>query len=235
MLRAMPVSLGDAYRGAYTRLDTRLRALAATDPASLGAQVPACPGWTVHGVVSHLAGLADDIVARRLRGIPDDEWTAGQVDQRLGVPVEEVLDEWAPHVATIADGLDARVIPPPAAADVLVHEGDIAEALADPVPPEDGWRDAARLLCRGKVRGLDGPGTLTVRSGGDEWTGGAGGEGPTAAVDVEPWECFRGVFSRRSADQMRGWAWEGDPEPWLAPLTVFGLRTDAQPRCAPRP
>ncbi|HEY2192735.1 MAG TPA: maleylpyruvate isomerase N-terminal domain-containing protein [Actinomycetospora sp.] len=228
----MPVSLGDAYRGGYSRLDGRLRALAATDPSSLDTQVPACPGWTVHGVVSHLAGIATDIVAGRLGGVPDDEWTAGQVDQRLGVPVEEVLAEWAPHVEAIAAGLDARTIPPPAAADVLVHEGDIAEALADPVPHEDGWRDAARLLCRGKVRGLERPGTLTVRCGDDEWTGGTGDDGPVAAVEVAPWEFFRAVFSRRSVDQMRAWRWAGDPEPWLEPLTVFGLRTDDQPRCA---
>jgi hypothetical protein len=235
MLRGMPVSLGEAYRGAFTRLDTRMRGLAATDPTSLDALVPACPGWTVHGVVSHLTGLASDILAGTLRGIPDDEWTAGQVDARLGVPVEEVLDEWAPHVAVIADGLDARRIPPPAAADVLVHEGDIAEALADPVPPEDGWRDAARLFCRGTVRGLERAGTLTVRCAGEEWTGGSGGDGPDAAVEVAPWEFFRGVFSRRSVDQMRAWAWAGDPEQWLEPLTVFGLRTDDQPRCTPRP
>ncbi|MCD2196063.1 maleylpyruvate isomerase N-terminal domain-containing protein [Actinomycetospora endophytica] len=229
----MPVSLGDAYRGAFTRLDTRLRALAATDASSLDTLVPACPGWTVHGVVSHLSGIAVDIVAGRLRGIPDDEWTAGQVDQRLGVPVEEVLDEWAPHVDTIVAGLDSRAVPPPAAADVLTHEGDIAEALADPMPPEDGWHDASRLLCRGMVRGVDRAGTLTVRCGDDEWSGGSGGDGPVAAVDVDRWELFRGVFSRRSADQMRAWSWDGDPDPWLASLTVFGLRTDDQPRCAP--
>jgi hypothetical protein len=28
---------------------------------------------------------------------------------------------------------------------------------------------------------------------------------------------------------MRAWAWRGDPEPWLAPFCVFGLRDDDQP------
>lgn len=45
-----------------------------------------------------------------------------------------------------------------------------------------------------------------------------------ATVEVAPWEFFRAVFSRRSADQMRAWRWEGDPEPWFEPLTVFGLQ-----------
>jgi uncharacterized protein (TIGR03083 family) len=227
----VPVSFGTVYRGSFERIDARVRELATTDPAALDTPVPACPGWTVHGVVSHLCGIAVDALAGRLSGVPDDSWTAGQVDQRRGRPVEQVLDEWAPQVDVIAAALDARRMPVPPAADVLTHEGDIAEALGDPVPPEQGWRDAARLLCRGTVTRIDRPGTLTVRCGEDVWTGGAG-DGPVASVEVEPWELFRAVFSRRSADQMRGWAWDGDPEPWLEPLCVFGLRRDDQPGCA---
>ena len=229
----MPVSLGHAYRGAFARIDARARDLAAADPAALDTPVPACPGWTVHGVVSHLTGIAVDIVGGRLRGIPDDAWTAGQVDRRRGVPVERVLDEWAPQVEVIATALDARRMPLQVAADALAHEGDVVEALGDPVPPEDGWRDAARLLCRGVITHVDRPGTLTVRSGGDVWTGGAGAE-PVAGVEVEPWELFRAVFSRRSTGQIRAWAWDGDPAPWLEPLCVFGVRDDDQPRCARR-
>src|SRR4051794_8439136 len=125
----MPISLGDAYRGSFRRIDAHMRSLAATDPDALGAQVPACPGWTVHSVVSHLAGIAADALAGRLTGPPDDEWTAGQVDQRLGVPVEEVLDEWAASVEPMAAGLDDRRLGVPPCADALVHEGDLVEAL----------------------------------------------------------------------------------------------------------
>ena len=225
--------LGSVYRGAFDRIDARVRELAAADPGALDTPVPACPGWTVHGVVSHVTGIAVDALGGRLGGIPDDAWTAGQVEQRRGVPAERVLDEWAAQVDTVAAALDARHMPMQMAADLLTHEGDVVEALGDPAPPEEGWRDAVRLLCRGVVTHIDRPGTLTVRSGGDVWTGGAGGE-PVASVDVEPWELFRGVFSRRSAAQMWAWAWDGDPEPWLEPLCVFGLRDDDQPRCAPR-
>ena len=229
----MPVALGRAYRDAFHRIDARARELAADDPAALDAPVPACPGWTVHGVVSHVCGLAVDIVDGRLRGMPDDAWTARQVDERRGVPVVQVLDEWTPRVDTIAGALDARTMPVQVAVDLLTHEGDVVEALGDPVPPSDGWRGAARLIGRSVVTHLDRPGTLTVHSGDDVWTGGTGG-GPVASVDVEPWELFRGIFSRRSAGQMRAWAWDGDPEPWLAPLCVFGPRDDDQPRPVPR-
>lgn len=220
----MPVLLGSAYRGAFDRLDARVRGLADPD-----VPVPACPGWTVHDVVAHLAGIAVDATDGRLRGVPDDAWTAGQVEQRRGVPTAAVLDEWAPRVDAIAAALDARRMPVQMAADVLTHEGDVVEALGDPVPPEDGWRDAARLLCRGVVTHVDRPGTLMVSCGDDVWTGGTGGA-PAADVDVAPWELFRAVFSRRSTGQMRAWDWRGDPEPWLAPLCVFGPRDDLQPR-----
>lgn len=221
--RVVPVRLGSAYRGAFDRLDARVRALADPD-----VPVPGCPGWSVHDVVAHLAGIAVDVTEGRLRAVPDDAWTAGQVEARRGVPVAEVLDEWAPRVGPVADALDARRMPVQVAADVLTHEGDVVEALGDRVPPDGGWRDAARLLCRGVVTRVDRPGALWVRCGDDVWTGGAGGE-PAAAVDVEPWELFRAVFSRRSVGQMRAWAWDGDPEPWLAPLCVFGPRDDDQP------
>ncbi len=224
----MPVLLGDAYRAAHARIDTRMRSLAALDPDALGTAVPACPGWTVHSVVSHLVGLAADALGGRLSGPPDDEWTAGQVDQRLGVPIEDVLAEWAPLVVPMVAGLNDRSIPPPACADVLVHEGDLGEALGEAVPPVGEWGDVAALLCGGRVKGIREPGTLTVRVGDAELTGGAG-DGPTATLTIDRWEFVRGVFSRRSLDQMRAWDWDGDPEPWLAPLCVFGTRTDDVP------
>ena len=224
----MSVSFGDAYRGAFTRLDARVRGLAGTDPAALDTPVPACPGWTVRDVVGHLSGLATDILGGRLTTVPDDAWTAGQVADRRDRPVEDVLAEWAAQVDGMAAALDARRLPPNPAVDALAHEGDVAEALGDAVPPEEGWRPAARLICRGVLRGVDRPGTLSVRSGGEVWTGGSGGD-PEAAVEVAPWELFRGVMSRRSAAQIRAWAWTGDPEPWLPGLCVFGVRGDDQP------
>jgi uncharacterized protein (TIGR03083 family) len=223
------VSFGDAYRGAFTRLDARVRELAGADPGALGTPVPACPGWTVRDVVGHLSGLAVDILGGRLTAIPDDGWTAGQVADRRARPVEDVLAEWAAHVDGMAAALDARRLPPNPAADALAHEGDVVEALGDAVPPEEGWLPAARLICRGVLRQADAPGTLTVRSGGDVWTGGSGG-GPEASVEVAPWELFRGVMSRRSAAQIRAWEWTGDPGPWLPGLCVFGVRGDDQPR-----
>ena len=51
----------------------------------------------------------------------------------------------------------------------------------------------------------------------------------TTAVAVDPYELWRGVFSRRSRDQVRAWDWTGDPGPWVERIGVFGPRDDDQP------
>lgn len=225
------MSLGNAYRGAHQRIDMRVRSLVSEGRTPADIAVPACPGWSVHSIVSHLAGIVADAFSGRLRGIPDDAHTAGQVEERADHPVEAVLGEWASYVDDFALRIDrADVLP--AVVDALTHEGDIREALDAGMPPADGWRDVARRLCDERITQIDRPGSLTVSSGGDAWSGGAGGDGPSAVVDVEPWELFRAVMSRRSRDQMRSWPWAGDPDPWLGPLTVFGVREDDQPTVA---
>ena len=225
----MPVPFGDAYRGAHARLAARVQALAASDPATLATPVPACPAWSVHGVLSHLAGLAVDATSGRISGIPDDAWTAAQVADRAGTPTADVVAEWAGAVDDVVAALEERRMPPNIAADALVHEADVAEALGDPMPPPAGWAPAAEFLCRSIVGRASGPGTLVVHVAGDEWTGGSG-DGSRAAVSVEPYELFRGLFSRRSRAQMSGWSWAGDAAPWIEALPVFGPRDDDQPR-----
>jgi hypothetical protein len=104
--------------------------------------------------VCHLCGIAVEhrrrAAAQSSRGCLD----RSQVEERrtTALEAEQVLDEWALRVDTVAATLDARTMPVPPAADVLTHESDIAEALGDPTPPEEGWRDAARQLCRSMIR-----------------------------------------------------------------------------------
>src|SRR5690606_21841654 len=63
-------------------------------PQQLETPVPSCPGWTVHDVVSHLAGVANDVITGRLTGIPTPEETAAQAAARSGTPTSIVLREW---------------------------------------------------------------------------------------------------------------------------------------------
>jgi hypothetical protein len=46
---------------------------------------------------------------------------------------------------------------------------------------------------------------------------------------VDPYELYRGLFSRRSRAQMRAWAWSGNAERYVDRLPVFGPRDDDQP------
>jgi len=58
-------------------------------------RVPACPGWTVHNLISHLAGVAADFISGNLDGAPRPSWTAVQVDKRRDLSTTAVLNEWA--------------------------------------------------------------------------------------------------------------------------------------------
>ena len=214
----------DAYRDAHVRVAALARSLPAE---SLDTPTPSCPDWTARDVVAHLAGMATDVTSGRLRGMPGPDWTGPQVRDRTGRDLETVLDEWAGTADAVAEAVEDRRVPLTVLQDALAHEADLAEATGRPRPAQEGWVTAAQLMTRQVLKGMRGPGTLIVRSGGSEWRG--GDDDPVSVVDVDPYELYRGLLSRRSRAQMRGWAWRGDPEPWVAVLPVFGPRDDDQP------
>ena len=48
--------------------------------------VPATPGWTVHDVIAHLTGVAEDMVNGSVpKNGPTPEWTGGHVQRGAGV------------------------------------------------------------------------------------------------------------------------------------------------------
>jgi uncharacterized damage-inducible protein DinB len=65
--------LADIYRDTTARI-TEL--LTRSDSAVWGCPVPACPGWSVRDVVSHMVAVADDWASGQLTGPPTDEETA---------------------------------------------------------------------------------------------------------------------------------------------------------------
>jgi hypothetical protein len=54
---------------------------------------------------------------------------------------------------------------------------------------------------------------LRLRPGGQEWVEGTGV--PAATLVADPFELFRALSGRRSLDQVRALAWDGDPAPYL--------------------
>lgn len=228
----MGVPFGDLYRAGHERVVALARTLSDDD---LARAVPACPEWTVRDVVVHLTALAAESTSGRMEpgpgGVPDDTVTARQVAERADTDLEAVLAEWTGVVDAVVTALDTRQAPPNIALDVLTHEADVAEALGRPAPPAEAWGLAAQWMARGMVGQMAGPGTLVVRTGDAELRGGSGAE-PTSTVAVEPYELWRGLFSRRSRAQIAAWDWSGDPTRWIDRFGVFGPRDDDQPRPA---
>jgi hypothetical protein len=46
---------------------------------------------------------------------------------------------------------------------------------------------------------------------------------PAATVSAEAFELFRAISGRRSADQIRAMAWDGDPEPYVSTVSPYPL------------
>lgn len=234
--------LAGAYADARRRLGELLAGL---DEAALGRQVPACPAWTVRDLLAHLTGVAADAVGGTYFPAADqawndpglavarDEWTTAQVRSRRNRAVAALAAEWARWAAALEPMLAGTVPPPPGSpdwllsapvADLAVHLHDVRGALRLP-----GDRDApaTRLGLRiyaqwlGRRLGQAGRPALQLRAGGRTWIEGSGP--PAADLAADAFELFRTLSGRRSLDQIRALAWDGDPEPYLDLISPYPL------------
>jgi uncharacterized protein (TIGR03083 family) len=227
----VPQQSGDETAAHYETCVARFADLARSlTVGQLDQPVPATPGWTVRGVLSHLTAIPTDALAGRLAGIPTDEVTAGQIAERAQRSAVELLDEWLPNVPAMCDGARAGLVPPNLAVDVLTHEQDVRGALG--LPPVIGADELAfclTLYASGtayRVRTAELP-VLAVRAG-DSGFERRSGDGPPAATLVAPaFELFRALAGRRSRSQVLRYDWTGDSEPYLDHLNVFGPLPDA--------
>jgi uncharacterized protein (TIGR03083 family) len=219
--------------------------------------VPACPSWTVKDVVAHLTGICADVLSGNIAGAATDEWTAAQVDARRHVALADILTEWddlAPKFAAMIDDFPGRY-GNQVAADLAVHEQDLRGALGRPGArdSEAVAKAVDFLLVTVGDPGATalGLGPLEVSADGRSWiigTGQAAAGDPAAAIETalmtkevpapqraeakaalkgDPFELFRAMTGRRSADQIRSFEWSTDPEPYI-PLFAqgpFTLRT----------
>jgi hypothetical protein len=84
--------LAGLYRDTREQLSDLIAELGA---AALRTMVPACPLWAVRDVLAHLTAITEDVLAGRLAGLPDEEFTADQVARFAHVPVPEMLARWS--------------------------------------------------------------------------------------------------------------------------------------------
>lgn len=209
------IDAGQRYAAARASIVALVGGLA---PEQLATPVPTCPGWTVHDVVAHLAGLATDAVNGVGAGDDIDGWTARQVGDRRGATLDELLAEWESASTAVEAQLAAGEMRLPAAVlDAVTHEHDIRGALGLP-----GNRDEPTLLLASRMftglwtSNLERAGLAALRVAAE-----ANGDEPH--IRASEFEVFRVAFGRRSRAQIAAMiGGVGDAEPYVDLLCVFG-------------
>jgi uncharacterized protein (TIGR03083 family) len=187
----MQVDLGVLYRGARERVC----ALVSDEVASV--PVAATPGWDVHDVVAHLAGVVEDGLAGNMAGAPGEPWTAAQVARGRTRTVAELVAQWteaAPMMEGFLSSPDGGRVWQ-AVADLHTHECDLRTALGHPFEVPEAFLAWVQPILAEPLAGL---------------------------VDTSPAEWFRGRFGRRTTDEVRAYDWRVDPDDHLDTFFIFG-------------
>jgi uncharacterized protein (TIGR03083 family) len=234
---------------AYTEIQSRLiETVLGLDDDARQTRVPACPEWTVADVVAHLAGGMVDVTsgnAAELQGMNlMDQWrdegvanardslTAREVRERRGLGWEETVEEWRASAALLLPMLRGEV-PFPADSfpfagnilvnDLVVHEGDVREAVGLAVAPETHATSAALMAygfsLESRIREMGMP-ALALRYGDKHRVLGDGNVG--ASVSASRTTLVRMLASRLGEDQIRALDWDGNAEPYLAIIPEYG-------------
>ncbi len=196
---------------------------------ALNRVAPATPAWDVHGLVSHVTGVAADMVSGNLAEVGQPSWTQAQVDARRQRSLEELIGEWNQLSPQVEEAL--KVMHPAMAgltlADLVTHEHDIRGAVDDAGARDtDALRVATDTYVRTAGRALkatDLPG-IVVEVEDQTWTIGKGE--PQQRLRAPRFELFRTIAGRRSREQARAFEWDGDPDPYLEHLSLFGYRAE---------
>ena len=210
---------GDA--GAHYRVGRlKLTALLADQsPEAWDVDVPACPGWTVRGTVSHLLGNIEDGMAGKLTGPPNDEQVADQLGRHATGPAAALLDEWAaaaePFEPIVSQARIWVVV-----MDLLTHTQDIRGALGLPGDRDD---EDALLMAR-MLTGAELPVQLTFDVGAEQLAT-ARVDGPAHTVATTPFEVARIRFGRRSPEQVLAMDWQPALPAIPDGLFIFGPRS----------
>jgi uncharacterized protein (TIGR03083 family) len=203
-----------------------LELAAELDADQVATPVPALPGWTVKDAFAHLAGVCADTLDGRLEGAGSADWTAQQVDDRVGLSLAEVTDEWAAR-GPVLDGWIREAVGPRTtflALDVWSHEQDIRAAVGLRGVRGDArveWLAAqSRDAFDRRFREAGAPALRLVQPGVDVVLG----EGAVhACLRVDDYELMRILFGRRSLEQIHRADWDGDADLYVEHLHLFPL------------
>jgi uncharacterized protein (TIGR03083 family) len=209
-----------SFRDAYERAHDRICNLVDDEVANV--EVPTCPGWSVKDVIAHLVGF---FTAYR-EGDPKEAfsqgWADAQVTNRKGRSLGDCLTEWSELLNDPGDLFESHLALV-AVSDVLAHEQDLRTALNRP-----GARDDENIVpavemglsfVDKKVQAEKLPALRIVT---EEIDRSMGQGQPSAQLRTTTFDLFRTLHGRRTVDQVRAMDWNGDPQPWMHALFVFG-------------
>lgn len=214
-----------AIRNAYASARSRLIDLVRADDGDRWrVPAPACPGWSAHDVLAHLAANTTDALAGRISGPPPPEVTATQVADRRDLPTAVLADEWEANAEAIDEVIEAMGLAVATIAiDAITHEADIRGPLGEGRPPSDAvafhrYFGEERFSQRIDERGLP---AVTITADGTSTVAGSG-DG-AISLEADSYELSRAYLGRRSASQVRSFGWSGDPTPYVEIFGVFDL------------
>lgn len=204
-----PVPDEVAYRHCRENITSLLR----TRPKAADRPVPACPDWTVVGLVAHLYEVC--------RATRDSLGGLSAPRPADGASIDELLDGWT-RTALEVEGLLAASDRwhGPLMLDVFAHELDIRRILDEPVPVDHPAYPGAMNVAFGgfsrSVRELQLP-AIRVEAPGSHWVAGVGE--PVVTVTGNRYDLFRSATGRRSQEQIAELSWSAPCGVWLPAFT----------------
>jgi uncharacterized protein (TIGR03083 family) len=172
--------------------------------------VPCLPGWSVRDVLSHVAGVANDVVSGDSTAAATDEWTAAQVDRWRESDTAELIDQWSGQVTAVGEVVAAARNPRPSI-DCHMHEHDVRHAVG-----QVGDRDTEliALVAQGASRIQAGRPLRIVLADGSPIE--SDGDGLSIALEnVSMFEVARSRLGRRSLKQFLTYDWSDPPSELL--------------------
>jgi uncharacterized protein (TIGR03083 family) len=181
-------------------------------------RVPCTPDWTVRDLLSHQAGVCDDVLNGRIDGAGSDPWTRAQVERWRHVDTHALIAQWreqAPQVAELFQQFSqARPV-----FDINTHEHDIRHALG--LPGNRKSEVIAKMAAGVASAEFERPIAIEFDDGGSAMTRGSGD--PITVSDLTPFELVRSRLGRRTRQQVAGYTWsEPVPESILDQWFIFG-------------
>jgi uncharacterized protein (TIGR03083 family) len=178
--------------------------------------VPACPEWTIRGLLKHLVGVAAATIGR-LSG-----WPATHSSSSADMDIPALLAVWqelgaeADLLLADAGGRVGNIL----VMDAFTHELDIRYAIGAELPSaHPAFAGAFTVLANGFAAAVDAhrlP-ALRLSTGRTQWTVGEGE--PAATLTSTRYDLYRSLAGRRSHHQITALNWDHGSHRWLPAFT----------------